>query len=75
MSVPNRSEDGIDDPLSYAPRWVSRSQPSGPNTCAIDGARDHQDVRGGAPDHQRAPDGAWDRRSQHRSAAAEVTSF
>ena len=30
MSVPNRSEDAIDDPLSYAPRWVSRSRPVAP---------------------------------------------
>jgi hypothetical protein len=30
MSVPNRSEDGIDDPLSYAPRWVRQSQPVAP---------------------------------------------
>src|SRR5262245_14506436 len=27
MSVPNRSEDRIDDPSSYEPRWVRRSQP------------------------------------------------
>ena len=30
MSVPNLIEDGIDDPLSYAPRWVSHSQPAAP---------------------------------------------
>jgi hypothetical protein len=29
MSVPNRSEDGIDDPLLYAPRWC-RSKPIAP---------------------------------------------
>jgi hypothetical protein len=30
MSVPNRSKNGIDDPLSYAPRWVRQSQPIAP---------------------------------------------
>ena len=30
MNVPNRSEDEIDDPLSYAPRWVRQSQPVAP---------------------------------------------
>ena len=37
MSVPNRSEDGIEDPLSYAPHWVRQSQPVAPEqstTCA-----------------------------------------
>jgi hypothetical protein len=27
MGAPNRSKNGIDDPLSYAPRWVRQSQP------------------------------------------------
>jgi hypothetical protein len=30
MTVPIRSEDGIDSPLSYAPRWVRKSRPVAP---------------------------------------------
>jgi hypothetical protein len=30
MSVPNRTKNGIADPVSYAPRWVRQSQPIAP---------------------------------------------
>ena len=35
MSVPNRTEDGIDDPLSYAPRWTHRSGPVAPKQSTL----------------------------------------
>ena len=35
MSAPIRSEDGIDDPLSYAPRWARQSPPVVPELPAF----------------------------------------
>src|SRR5262245_3341357 len=38
MSIPKRSEDGIYDQLSYAPRWVRQSQPVAPEPSATPNA-------------------------------------